>query len=36
VHADRITSQVFWDFVWSQKQELIRYLRWASRLRRME
>ena len=34
VHADRITPRDFWRFVWSQKRELIRYLRWANGLRR--
>ena len=35
VHADRITPRNFWGFVWSQKRELIRYLRWANGLRRI-
>ena len=35
VHADRITPRDFWRFVWSQKRELIRYLRWANGLRRI-
>jgi hypothetical protein len=33
VHADRIDFGKFWSFVWRQRKELRRYLRWASRMR---
>lgn len=28
-HADEITFSQFWKFAWTQRQELLRYLRWA-------
>ena len=28
-HADRITFTEFWQFAWSARKELLRYLRWA-------
>jgi hypothetical protein len=34
--ADRITFVEFWRFVWTERRELLRYLRWATRLRRLE
>ena len=32
-HADSITFSQFWSFAWSQRRELLRYLRWADRMR---
>jgi hypothetical protein len=32
-HADRISFGKFWSFVWRQRKELRRYLRWAARMR---
>jgi hypothetical protein len=34
-HADQITFARFWGFVWAQRRELLRYLRWAGRMRSM-
>jgi hypothetical protein len=31
-HAERITSGQFWQFVWQNRRELIRFLRWADRM----
>jgi len=33
VHADQITFGMFWAFVWRERRELLRYLRWADRMR---
>jgi len=33
VHADRIGFGSFWSFVWRQRKELRRYVRWAARMR---
>ena len=33
VHADEITFLRFWKLAWSQRHELIRYLRWADHMR---
>jgi len=33
LHAERITFTQFWGFVWKQRRELLRYLRWAARMR---
>jgi hypothetical protein len=30
LHAERITFGQFWSFVWKERRELVRYLRWAS------
>jgi hypothetical protein len=32
MHADRITFREFFRFVWLQRSDLLRYLRWAARL----
>jgi hypothetical protein len=32
LHAEQITSAVFWRFAWTHRQELIRFLRWAGRM----
>jgi hypothetical protein len=32
LHAEDITFAQFWQFVWSQRRELVRYLRWAERM----
>jgi hypothetical protein len=29
LHADAITFGQFWKFVWRERRELLRYLRWA-------
>jgi len=31
LHAERITFLEFWRFVWRERGNLIRYLRWAAR-----
>jgi hypothetical protein len=31
MHADRITFREFFGFVWRQRRDLLRYLRWAAR-----
>ena len=31
IHADRITFREFFQFVWRQRRDLLRYLRWAAR-----
>ena len=33
LHADSIGFKEFWRFVWTQRRELIRFLRWAVRQR---
>jgi hypothetical protein len=33
VHADQITFAMFWGFVWRERRQLLRYLRWADRMR---
>ncbi len=34
MHAAEITFAQFWKFAWTQRRELLRYLRWADRMRR--
>jgi hypothetical protein len=34
LHAGDITFGQFWIFAWSQRRELLRYLRWAARMER--
>jgi hypothetical protein len=31
-HAERIGAQDFWRFVWTNRRELVRFLRWADRM----
>ena len=31
--ANDITFTQFWNFVWTERRELVRYLRWAGRMR---
>ena len=33
LHADQISFQQFWSFVWPQRRELHRFLLWADRMR---
>jgi hypothetical protein len=33
MHAGKIGAADFWRFAWSQRRELLRYLRWAARMR---
>lgn len=33
LHADKIGFTDFWRFVWQRRSELIRFLRWADRMR---
>src|ERR1019366_6271537 len=33
LHAEDITFGQFWSFAWRQRRELLRYLRWAERMR---
>jgi len=30
IHADAVTFRLFWGFMWAQRRELFRYVRWAS------
>ena len=32
-HAESISFAQFWSFAWNQRRELLRYLRWADRMR---
>lgn len=32
LHADEITFAQFWTFVWAQRSDLLRYLRWAGNM----
>jgi hypothetical protein len=32
LHADEITFREFWQFLWSQRKDMIRFLRWAERM----
>ena len=32
LHAEEITFAGFWKFVWRQRRELMRFLRWADRM----
>ncbi|MBZ5582627.1 MAG: hypothetical protein LAQ30_10575 [Acidobacteriia bacterium] len=34
LHADRIAFTDFWRFAWTQRKELLRYLKWADRMNR--
>ncbi len=34
LHADEITFGTFWGFVWRQRGDLVRFLRWAERMER--
>lgn len=34
--AEKITAHDFWQFVWRERRELWRYLRWVSRMRSPE
>ena len=31
LHAERISFQEFWIFVWRHREDLLRYARWAAR-----
>jgi hypothetical protein len=33
LHADEITFSTFWRFVWKNRRDLRRFLRWAERMR---
>ena len=33
VHAERITFGEFWRFAWQHRGELLRYLKWADRMK---
>lgn len=33
LHADAIGCKEFWSFVWRQRSELLRFMRWAERMR---
>jgi len=33
IHAEQIGFWEFWSFAWRQRHELLRYLRWAERMR---
>ncbi len=32
LHAEEIGFREFWGFVWKQRRELVRFLRWAERM----
>jgi hypothetical protein len=32
LHADSITFSIFWRFVWQNRRDLTRFLRWAERI----
>ena len=32
LHADQINPTIFWQFVWRERRELLRFLRWAGRM----
>jgi hypothetical protein len=32
LHAETITFSQFWTFLWHQRHELLRFLRWAERM----
>jgi hypothetical protein len=32
LHAERITTRDFWSFLWHNRRELARFLRWADRM----
>lgn len=32
LHAEKITPRDFWQFVWRERSELWRYLRWTARM----
>jgi hypothetical protein len=32
--ANDITFMRFWNFLWTERRELLRYLRWAGRMRK--
>lgn len=32
MHADQISFREFWRFSWTNRRELLRYIRWAERL----
>ena len=32
LHADNITAHDFWHFTWTNRRELVRFLRWADRM----
>jgi len=34
LHAETITPQQFREFIWEHRGELVRFLRWAARMRR--
>ena len=34
LHADQITARQFFNFSWQHRQELVRFLAWAGRMRR--
>ena len=34
-HADRITPRMFVGFLWQHRGELLRFLKWADRMRRI-
>jgi hypothetical protein len=33
LHAEHITFRSFWRFAWRRRRELVRFLRWAERMR---
>ena len=33
LHAEQITARDFWNFVWNQRRELARFLKWADAIK---
>jgi hypothetical protein len=33
IHADSLSFRDFWRFSWQHREELLRYVRWAGRMR---
>ena len=33
MHAETLTFGQFWSFAWQRRRDLLRYLRWADRMR---
>ena len=33
IHADTITFTWLWKFVWAERRDLLRYLRWAAKMK---
>jgi hypothetical protein len=36
LHAGAITPAAFWNFTWTRRRDLLRYLHWAAAMRRAD